>query len=326
MIDLTRFRSGPLLILGLLVGCAGGPPSGRNSGNRTPVPVAVVVEEIVSGSVLGARLDDPVGIAIDSRGRIFVADSEHDRVVVLGPELKPLFAIGGFGRQEGLFDNPLYLSLGKNDDLWVADYGNRRICEFTDRHVVVDCIDLVDDDDPLLFGRPVALMVNAYGEVWVTDADNDQVVVLDNQGLFSETIGGASHSGGQLLDPAKIVPGPRGKMFVSDAGNARVMVYDDNGDFDREIADDALVEPVSVAVDDRGRLWVLDRGTGQIHCFVSGDRRVASFGPILAGESRPMSQPRDLAFDGNGRLLVTDTGNDRVLSCQIYFDQEQESK
>ena len=310
----------------LLAGCASTQrPKVSRSETPAALPVAIVVEQSVSGQVLGLPLHDPVGLAVDSRRQVYLADSENDRVIVFGDDLQPRSTVGGFGHQAGLLDNPLYITIGQNDNLWIVDYNNRRICQFTNRHLVLDCIDLVDEDDPLLIGRPISMIVNAYGEVWLTDEGNNQIVLLDNQGRFDKVIGDASYPGGQLRGPAKLVTAPSGDIVVCDAGRSRLMVYDDSGNFEREIADVSMVEPVAAAFDEQGLWWVLDRSTAQVYCLDDEGAWVGSFGPVLSGDSRALSTPKDLVFDDEGRLLIVDSGNNRLLACRVYYDQDTSS-
>lgn len=86
------------------------------------------------GSALG-RLDEPRGLAADERGRLYVADTGNDRVVVFDThgefdrlELVPLFTVEGFARpQDVAFSDGGTPFDPRDDRLYVADTGHNRI-------------------------------------------------------------------------------------------------------------------------------------------------------------------------------------------------------
>ena len=84
-----------------------------------------------------------------------------------------------------------------------------------------------------------------------------------------------------------------------------------------QIEHPALEHPVAVAVDSHGWVWALDGNSGRLHCFDRDGQYLASLGPIVSGTDRALARPSDLAFTSDGRLVISDTGNDRLLVCQI---------
>jgi DNA-binding beta-propeller fold protein YncE len=314
------------LVLGcvtLLGGCVNKSRLEREEPRPVGTPVGLLLEKEISGRILGKDLSEPFSLAVDPRGSIFLVDAGNDRVVRFDRELTPQRDIGGRGTREGLFDDPQHLTVDQNLTLWLVDQGNLRLCRYSERLMFLDVIDLRNDAEPLQIRHPSGIAVTDFGEAWVTDRDNNRVVLLDNLGRFRETVGGFGFPGGQMREPAKIITDRDNNMYVCDAGNGRVVIYDESGGFIREIAGEGLISPQAAAFDPSGYLWVLDGQTGRIHQVLGGDDMAEGIGPIIGGELLPLNNPRDIAFMSDHRILIADTGNDRLLLCRILLDADQ---
>jgi sugar lactone lactonase YvrE len=88
-------------------------------------------------------LDNPVGVAVDSRGDVYVTDSGHNRVLRLDAtgSVTVYAGQGGSGaadsidRTRAMFANPRGLAVGPDDALYVADFGNGAIRRVDDAGV-----------------------------------------------------------------------------------------------------------------------------------------------------------------------------------------------
>jgi DNA-binding beta-propeller fold protein YncE len=80
-------------------------------------------------------LDNPVGVAVNSRGEVFVSDTGHNRIIRIdtGGHAAVYAGTGGPGGADSadlataLFSNPRGLAIGPDDSLYVADFGNGAI-------------------------------------------------------------------------------------------------------------------------------------------------------------------------------------------------------
>ncbi|MDJ0646820.1 MAG: hypothetical protein QNJ57_12630 [Flavobacteriaceae bacterium] len=83
------------------------------------------------------QLNSPTGLAIDSKGNLFISDSGNERVRKINLATGIISTVAGTGRTgfsgEGLaaskakLSNPLGLAVDKEDNLYVVDRGNNRI-------------------------------------------------------------------------------------------------------------------------------------------------------------------------------------------------------
>ncbi|MEE2710219.1 MAG: NHL repeat-containing protein [Gemmatimonadota bacterium] len=103
-------------------------------------------------------------------------------------------------------------------------------------------------------------------------------------------------------NPYGVTTGPQGEIYIADAMNSRILKYDENGTFIVSVGSKGhgplqFQEPVDMAVDKEGRLYVLDF---QI-------QRVTVFTPELGLHDIfqvPVRQPRRIRIDAEGNILI----------------------
>jgi DNA-binding beta-propeller fold protein YncE len=307
------------------VGCLVSATQAKEDKEKTPereqksVPVGLIVEHEISGVVLDERINEPVGVAVDNRKNLYFTDAGNNRLVLFDRDLKAVREIGGFGGESNQFNRPGYLAIDNGLTLLVADAGNKRIARYDSELNFVDEISLIDVEDPFKYGEPSGVALTDYGAVWIADGDKNRLVLFDNVGTFDRFVGDFGYSGGQLLHPGKLVV-HKDEFFVTDPGNYRVAVYDAFGNFSREIVDEKLEAPVAVAIDKDGRCWVLDESTGMLFLFDEQGELLYLTGPQVAGTLQPLKHPGDIALFNKSRMVIVDSGNNRLLVCSIVFE------
>ena len=75
----------------------------------------------------GEMLQGPVGIAVNSKGVIAVADLDGHCILVFDETGKFVRKIGGQGDKDGQFKNPTDVIFLNDDEILVVDGGNNRI-------------------------------------------------------------------------------------------------------------------------------------------------------------------------------------------------------
>ncbi len=130
------------------------------------------------------------------------------------------------------------------------------------------------------FRAPKGLDLDADGNIYVADSQNHRVQMLSPEGSFLREWGVEGSAPGQFKEPWGVAISPEGAVYVADTWNHRVQVFDAQGEFQDT--------------------W----GTFN---------EVSS--PMGSGDS--LYGPRDVVFDDEGYLYLTDTGNKRV----VKYDQ-----
>ncbi len=318
MFKATRHLS--LLAALLLLSCGG--PSGdtRQEAPDSPVPVAVMVERVISGAVLGISLQNPVGLAADANGNIYLSDAGNNRVIRFDSILTARQEVGGQGRQTGLLNNPSYLCVDNSLNIVVSEEGNRRVSRFNTNLNFVDVTDFYNFEDHTEFGYPSGLAVTDFGEMWVADREKNRLVVFDRTAKFDRYVGDFGHSGGQLSDPTKLLIDESGDIIACDAGNHRLVLYDEYGNYLGSVRHRNITFPVAAA-QYRGRLWVLDGESGTLYNIDFDGNLVFSAGPLLPGSDLALKYPSDIIALPGDRLLISDSGNNRLVLCKAIYDR-----
>ncbi|WP_320673145.1 NHL repeat-containing protein [Patulibacter defluvii] len=115
------------------------------------------------------------------------------------------------------------------------------------------------------------------GSVYVSDGRNERVQQFTADGRFVRKWGQAGRGRGQFSSIDGIEVGPAGDVFVAEHGNDRVQRFSADGRVREQIVtpsdvDDATT-PIDVALDAKGRLYVLGTRTAgaEVHVFVPTD-------------------------------------------------------
>ena len=158
---------------------------------------------------------------------------------------------------------------------------------------------------PGQFNDPTGIAVTA-DEVFVADARNSRIQVLDKQGNFLHAFG--TERLGRPMNLAIV----DGKLYVPDYFEDVIYVFTLGGELLRAIeADDGLNSPGGVAVRPDGSLLVADTYAQRIVHLTPDGKVLASWGGtgIDAGD---FNYPTDVAIAPDGGFYVADGYNDRI--------------
>lgn len=255
----------------------------------------VVIEEVGGETPF---LDYPVGIAVDeARGRVFISDWGHNRVLVLGLEGNLLREIKGFkspagvaldevrgrlfvveqkGNRVSIFDletltprgdlKPQKIPLAEPRGIWaaqdgtvcVADTGRSRIVVFGEKGEEIFSFGREGIGDNEFY-NPRGVAVDPLGNIWVVDTLHHCVKVFDRQGKYLFRFG-------EGLNQPRYVGFFGNLAFLSDYRNHRILVYDLQGNLQGSIGEEEklLSFPEGLWIDRRGKLWIVDAGNNRI--------------------------------------------------------------
>lgn len=308
-----------LLIVVALLGCA---KTSSVSEEIPPAPhiMALVVEKVVEGEVLGETLSHPTDLEVDRRGNVYLVDAGNHRIVRFDSSLTPRDEVGGFGRAAEMFDTPSHIAIDNELNLWVTDMGNSRLCRLDSRLQYVSEIELIDEDDALMYRAPSGVAVSSVGEVWMCDRDANRVAVFDVVGNLDQFVGDFGHSGGQLLHPEDVLMWDRDRFLVCDAGNSRLVWYDQYGNYLSQLYDKEFGSPVAASIDSYARLWVVDYRSGVLTVLDSDNAILGSWGPSLSGTPTNLREPTAMAFLSRDSFILADAGNNRLLKCRLISE------
>ncbi len=176
----------------------------------------------------GAQLSGAGSVAVgSSSGDLYVADTNHNRILIYGPEGKLLARIGANGGDgssgtgPGEFDHPEAVAVDGAGDMYVADTYNNRIVKLSPTGTVLTEWGSRGTGDGH-FHLPTGVAVDDAGNVYVVDNQNNRVEVFDPSGHFLQKWGERGIGPGEFSQPTAIAVDCSGDIYVADTNNNRV--------------------------------------------------------------------------------------------------------
>ncbi|MHA1732787.1 MAG: hypothetical protein ACTSU5_12650, partial [Promethearchaeota archaeon] len=180
-----------------------------------------------------AHFDNPRGVAVNSSGALYVADTYNHRVQVFGAAGDYLYTVGTTGESgsdDAHFDCPGGVAVNSTGALYVADAGNQRVQVFGaagDYLYTVGTTGQPGSDDAHFY-YPEGVAVNSTGALYVADTDNHRVQVLGAAGDYLYTLGTTGEYGSDdahFYYPRGVAVNSTGALYVADTYNHRVQVF-----------------------------------------------------------------------------------------------------
>lgn len=191
---------------------------------------------------LFASFRAPVGVAVDSSGHVYVADSGNHvirRIAAGTGEVSTWAGSGVAGYSNGAataaqFNGPRGLALDASGNLYVADTGNHVIRRISPTGVVslfagIPKVSGRADGPAGTFNGPVGLAVAAQGAVYVADTQNHSIRSVSATGAVSTVAGSGAPGFQDGTGPLASFSFPTGlaldgqtSIYVADAGNHTV--------------------------------------------------------------------------------------------------------
>lgn len=286
----------------ILVGCGGGgTPELRCRAARTwRVPAD------------GAALPAPRAVAFAAGGEAYVLDTAG-RVLSYSSRGEPT---GHWRMPESDVGKPEGICVLQDGRVAVCDTHYHRVLFFDRQGTVLDRWGRFGRGDGE-FIYPVAIAQDEQRCLYVAEyGSNDRVQKFSADGRFLLTFGSFGTGRAQLQRPSGVVWHER-KVYVSDAINNRVQVFTDNGAFECTLSVTAaggLRLPYDLAFAD-GELVLAEYGGGGIVRITLDGAMVGRFGSSGSrlGQFRT---PWGVAVSPDGRIVVADTGNRRIVELR----------
>jgi RHS repeat-associated protein len=166
------------------------------------------------------------------------------------------------------------------------------------------------------FNHPEADAIDAKGNVWVADGNNNRIQKFTATGTEPVAYGNEGTGNGQFKHPDGIaVNQTTGKVYVSDTNNNRVEEFDLEGKYLAKwgtagTGNGQFKTPTNIAIDATGNVYVADTANNRVQEFNSEGTFIKAIGSVGTGNGQ-FKSPGGLAF-AYGNLYVVDWGNNRV--------------
>ncbi len=305
-----------------------------------------------NGLATNAQLSNPQGVAVDSAGNVFIADTGNSRIrKVTNGVISTVVGNGtpGFSGDNGpaasaQLATPSGLVFDSAGNLFFSD--NQRI-----RKVSKGVITTVagngtqgfsGDNGPATaaqFNGARSLAFDAAGNLYVSDVSNGRIREISNGTIT--TVAGGGVAGGdnipatsaQIVLPEGVAVDSTGNLYIAESIPGRILkvsngvittvagagLYGYGGDNGPATAGQ-LNDPQGVAVDSAGNLYIADTQNGCIRkvsnnviTTLAGNGVVGYSGENGPAASAQLNQPWGVAVDSAGSLYIADEGANLVL-------------
>jgi uncharacterized protein (TIGR03437 family) len=187
-----------------------------------------------NGPATSARLYGPRGVAVDSAGNLYIADTSNQRIRKVlngvittaagnGPDL---YGNGGYSGDNGpatsaRLNQPWGVAVDFAGNLFIADYGNNRIRKVSNGVIAT----------AIYWDYPQGVAVDAAGNLFIADnygriskLSNGVITTVAGTGMQGFSGDNGPATGAQLSGPTGVAVDAAGNVYVADFGNNRIRV------------------------------------------------------------------------------------------------------
>jgi sugar lactone lactonase YvrE len=262
------------------------------------------------GQAIVAELDEPIGVTFDTKGNMYIADSDNNRIRMVSTSgVISTYAgtgIQGYSGDGGLAINselsqPQGVAFDAVGNLYIGDYGNIRIRKVNTAGIITTIAGngmegYSGDGGPSTAAElsvPSGVACDTDGNLYIADEAANVIRKINTAGIISTIAGNgtAAYSGdggvatvAELSGPISITTDGTGNLYIADAGNNVIRKIDPSG--------------IITTVAGNG----FDAGSG--YGGYSGDG-----GQATAAE---LNFPTGVTIDAVGNIFISDYFNARI--------------
>lgn len=303
------------------------------------------------GPAIAAELSNPVAVALDASGNIYIADRANKRIrkvntsgiisTILGNGIVGYSGDGGQATDAEI-NYPQGVAIDIFGNLYVADANNSRIRKVNTSGIVSTFTGngtgaYSGDGGQATAAEiyyPQGIATDAFGNIYIADSFNNRIRKIDTSGIITTIAGngtgGYSGDGGQataaeIRDPCGLTVDSSGGIYITDVQNNCIRIVNTSGIINTiagnnvqgywgdggQATDAELDVPFGVAFDASGNVYVEDTDNNRMRIVSSGI--ITTFaGNGYAGYSGDGGPATDAEIHTPGGIELDVSGN-------IYF-------
>jgi DNA-binding beta-propeller fold protein YncE len=275
-----------------------------------------LINEDTSSNLIGMK--QPAGIAVDSKDRIYVADTIAGSVFVFDRQNKSLQLLGT--ESAGRLVSPFGVAIDSQDNIYVSDVRLKQINVYDADWNVKGLVHTVGGQDLV---NPCGLALDEErNRLLIADSQAHRIVVANlghlDQGTF---FGKRGEEEGDFNFPIHTAVDKAGQIYVTSTLSFSVKVFDKDFKFLRTLGKHGdgigmFDRPKGVALDSEGHLYVADASFSNFQIFDSDGHTLLSVGGF-GKDPGYFLVPSAIFIDKKDRIYVSDSANKRIQIFQF---------
>jgi sugar lactone lactonase YvrE len=254
------------------------------------------------GPATAAGLYNPVAVAIDASGNLYIADQGNEvirKVDASGTITTFAGSSGGYSGDGGpatdaQLNNPAGVAVDASGNVYIADEFNARIRKVNAAGIITTIagngtLGFSGDSGPATLAElyePAGVSIDATGNMYIADMINNRIRKVNTMGIITtaggDGISGFAGDGGaaiaaKMYFPSAVTTDATGNIFIADESNNRI----------REINTSGIISTIA--------------GSG-----------VAAYGDGGPATAAQLNQPEDVVSDAFGNLYISDYGHSLI--------------
>jgi len=205
------------------------------------------------GPAASAEFNDPVGVAVDTAGNLYIADRGNNRIRKVSNGV--ITTVVGNGTQGLSGDNdpatsaelnyPLGVAVDSAGNLYIADQGNNRIRKVSNGVITTvagngTTVGSLGDNGPATSAQlyfPDSVAVDSAGNLYIADAGNNRIRKVSNgvittvagNGMFGYSGDNGPAASAWLCWPQGVAVDSAGNVYIADQGNNCIRILTPTG-------------------------------------------------------------------------------------------------
>ncbi len=257
----------------------------------------------------------PFAMAVDSKGRLIVADAGACDIKIFEPRKKTIHVIRDYkGKAFGV---PVGVTVDDADNIYVSDSGAGRVLKYSSQGKFLSYI----GGEEGAFKRPASIAFNPRNRwLYIMDATRPRVFAYTTDGRMTLKFGERGTGPGQFNFPTFLAVDGDGRLYVNDTLNFRVQIFTPDGKFVSAFgqAGDGsgnINRPKGMALDSEAHIYIAEGLFSTIQIFDSAGNFLLNFGQAGSGQAE-FYIPAGMAVDREDRIYVADPFQHRIQIFQ----------
>jgi DNA-binding beta-propeller fold protein YncE len=274
-----------------------------------------LINEEDSIEIIGMKR--PASVAVDSRGRIFVADPLTSSLFVFDLKTKKMEMWGLTGQRR--LRSPYGIAIDKDDNVYVSDTAQKCVNVYNSDGDLTSSVLKVGNE---IISNPTGLAIDqARNRLLIVDSRSHKIFISDLDQLDKGiSFGNKGDGDSEFYFPSYVAVDKQGSIYVADTLNFCVKIFDKDQKFIRRLGEHGtgmgmFDRPKGVAIDSEGHIYVTDSAFSNFQIF-NNEGQLLLFVGSFGVEPGYFRLPSGLFIDSQDRIYVADQINRRIQIFQ----------